>query len=172
MKIMGPVWLLLGATGGTGAARLIACRAMRKKRRSKTVFTEVSPARDATRRSNPYPHSAETSRRWIAPPATPAPPRPGAERACRRRRARLSELPRRRACHSLLEQSAVFDLSGEPAAHVRRLPWERAARQAGGLAGSVFALHGFDSRIRAHEGRAAGGRELLQLPRIARHPDQ
>ena len=62
--------------------------------------------------------------------------------------------------------------AGEPAAHLRRLPWQCADREKGRLEGSVFPLYRLDSRIRAHPGRLAGGRQLLQLPRIAWHPQQ
>ena len=111
------------------------------------------------------------------------------------REGRMQNLPRRRSfkahwqCALLFEGTSLHELSRQcprdlsqgrfaigrlPAQHSQDLRTVSQRRRDGheeGPAQRLSALHGFDPRLRAEQGRPAGRGELPELPRIARHPE-
>ncbi len=95
----------------------------------------------------------------------------GGQRACGLEGASVHELPRERA-HDLSEDRfAVGGVSAECSQDLRQLPRHRGHGEEARAGERVSAVRGLDSRIRAEQGRPAGGGQLPELPRIAPHPE-
>ncbi len=88
----------------------------------------------------------------------------------RHRRGDLPVLPQSRPYGRQQDQSRIAGLSPEPAADLRPVPRRCGAREASQHPGRqrLPALHGFDPRAGGDAERAAGLRQLLGLPRLAR----
>ena len=69
------------------------------------------------------------------------------------------------------DRRALGGLSAQCAQDLRQLPQQRRHGKEARAGQRLPELHGFDSRLRAEQGRAAGGGQLPKLPRIAPHPE-
>ena len=140
-------------------------------RRLATAFTEACNATTATPTSRSI-RIRIRWRRWSARPATRMRRQGlGRQRACGLEGASVHELPRGRAHDFSKDRSAVGGVSAECAEDLRQLPRHRGDGEEARAGERVSAVHGLDSRLRAEQGRAAGGGQLPELPRIASHPE-